>query len=269
MKGSPAKAAGTRGVTPGLPTGYTVYRHPGAPDEGKPGENSRDQSRNPWFTNNLHGIPAPGKGRKRRCSSHRCSGFRLMLCLPGRLRRPSTSPSRRRLPPCTIAVSASAGSRSTWASTTTRPRRLWAGSVRVDCGWVRFRALAALVLVPAVARFRPLLPVGPVALGRLRTARRCSYRRISSCLRRLPFFAFRSACGAPLALCARSLARRRIRLSSAPGLFLAFGALAFRALSALPRLLEALFPLRHPCARVAGFVNPPSVLEHEFGLRLG
>ena len=137
MKGSPAKAAGTRGVTPGLPTGYTVYRHPGAPDEGKPGENSRDQSRNPWFTNNLHGIPAPGKGRKRRCSSHRYSGFRLMLCLPGRLRRPSTSPSRRRLPPCTIAVSASAGSRSTWASTTTRPRRLWAGSVRVDCGWVR------------------------------------------------------------------------------------------------------------------------------------
>ena len=195
MKGSPAKAAGTRGVTPGLPTGYTVYRHPGAPDEGKPGENSRDQSRNPWFTNNLHGIPAPGKGRKRRCSSHRCSGFRLMLCLPGRLRRPSTSPSRRRLPPCTIAVSASAGSRSTWASTTTRPRRLWAGSVRVDCGWVRFRALAALVLVPAVARFRPLLPVGPVALGRLRTARRCSYRRISSCLRRLPFL----PSGAPVA----------------------------------------------------------------------
>ena len=124
-------------------------------------------------------------------------------------------------------------------------------SVRVDCGWVRFRALAALVLVPAVARFRPLLPVGPVVLGRLRTARRCSYRRISSCLRRLPFsrcsvLAFRSACGAPLALCARSLARRRIRLSSAPGLFLAFGALAFRALSALPRLLEALFPPPSP-----------------------
>ena len=47
---------------------------PGSAGRREPGENSRDHRRNPWFTNNLHGIPAPGKGRKRRCSSHRCSG---------------------------------------------------------------------------------------------------------------------------------------------------------------------------------------------------
>ena len=68
MKGSPAGTAWSRSVSLGLPTTCTVYRDPGEPEEGKPGWNSLEQKRKPWFTNNLHGIPGPGRagGREAR-----------------------------------------------------------------------------------------------------------------------------------------------------------------------------------------------------------
>ena len=148
-------------------------------------------------------------------------------------------------------------------------------SVRVDCGWVRFRALAALVLVPAVARFRPLLPVGPRCVGSsadgpavllppdlLLPAAASVQSVFCSCL--------------PERLWRPSGSLRSLpRAASYPTLFRA-GPVPRLWRACVPCALGSPAPARSAVSTsvthalgVAGFVNPPSVLEHEFGLRLG